>query len=307
MSSRLHPYLAFEWPTLCLLSLTYVFWIGITISAQFLGPLLSILLLTPVITLHSSLQHETLHVLEPRSKRLGQFAVFPALGLCIPYIRFRDSHLAHHQNENLTDPYDDPECFYLVKEVWATLPSWQRAVLKFNNTLAGRLILGPLIGQIAFMQADWRLIKGGDRNVLVGWLMHIPAVTLVLWWLIAVGTMPFWAYAIACYCGLSILKIRTYLEHRAHEQANGRSVIIEDRGVLAFLFLNNNLHAVHHAHPKMPWYYLPTFYRENKAKFLDKNRGYLFANYRTIFAQYLLHAKEPVEHPLWTLENRSDR
>lgn len=250
MVSRTKPSRAYEWPTLCLLLLTYTLWAGITICAQSLGPVLAIILLTPVITMHSSLQHETLHVIEPRWKFLGHLGVFPALGLLIPYIRFRDSHLEHHQNENLTDPYDDPESAYLVKEVWATLPRWTQSVLTFNNTLAGRLLLGPLIGQIAFMRADWRQIMKGDRAILIGWLVHIPAVALVIWWLAATGTMPFWAYALAAYFGLSILKIRTFLEHRAYEQTNGRSVIIEDRGILSFLFLNNNLHAVHHT---LPW------------------------------------------------------
>jgi fatty acid desaturase len=307
MSSRLYLPRAYEWPTLCLLALTYALWATITYFAQSLGVFISIILLAPIITMHSSLQHETLHVLEPRWKIFGQMAVFPALGLAIPYIRFRDSHLAHHNNENLTDPYDDPESFYLAKEVWTTLPRWKQTVLRFNNTLLGRLLLGPLIGQISFMRDDWRQIKAGNHAVLIGWLAHIPAAAIVLWWLIVIGTMPIWAYALAAYSGLSILKIRTFLEHRAFEQANGRSVIVEDRGILSFLFLNNNLHAVHHAHPKVPWYNLPACYLDNKAKFLGENREYRFANYPTIFRQFFFQTKEPVKHPLWSLENRRDR
>ena len=41
-------------------------------------------------------------------KWLNEALVFPALSLAIPYQRFRDSHLAHHNDEILTDPYDDP-------------------------------------------------------------------------------------------------------------------------------------------------------------------------------------------------------
>ncbi|MGE4611824.1 MAG: fatty acid desaturase [Paracoccaceae bacterium] len=307
MSMQLRPSYAYEWPTLCLLALTYTLWTSITLYAQNLGPVLSILFLTPVITMHSSLQHETLHTIEPRWKWFGQFLVFPAVGLLIPYLRFRDSHLIHHINENLTDPYDDPESAYMVKDVWVTLPRWLQSILTFNNTLAGRLLLGPLIGQIAFMRADWRMIKGGDRTVLTGWLVQIPAVALVILWLMTFGTMPFWAYAIATYFGLSILKVRTFLEHRSHVQANGRSVIIEGKGILSFLFLNNNFHAVHHAHPSVAWYNLPALYRANKAKFIDGNRGYTYASYPTIFRKYFFHAKEPVEHPLWNLKNRHDR
>ena len=56
--------------------------------------------------------------------------------------------------------------------------------------------------------------------------------------LLAVSEMPFWAYLLSAYLGLSLLKIRTFLEHQAHEKARGRTVIIEDRGPLALLFLN---------------------------------------------------------------------
>jgi fatty acid desaturase len=97
------------------------------------------------------------------------------------------------------------------------------------------------------------------------------------------------------------------LEHRAFEQENGRSVVIEDRGILSLLFLNNNFHAVHHAKPQIAWYNLPAYYQANKSLFLHENRDYKYKDYRTIFRNYFCRAKEPVEHPLWNLENRSDR
>ena len=34
-------------------------------------------------------------------------------------------------------------------------------------------------------------------------------------------------------------------------------MIIEDRGPLSLLFLNNNYHVIHHIHPRVPWYKLP--------------------------------------------------
>lgn len=95
------------------------------------------------------------------------------------------------------------------------------------------------------------------------------------------------------------MKIRTFLEHRAHETAQGRTVVIEDTGPLAFLFLNNNLHIVHHMHPGVPWYALPRLYRARRAEFLAANDGYFYRNYLQIFRNYLLRAKDPVPHPLW--------
>jgi fatty acid desaturase len=114
------------------------------------------------------------------------------------------------------------------------------------------MAIGPLVGQIAFMVSDWRLIRAGDRRCCAAGLAR-PGVWRVLT-LVVLSPMPVWAYLLSAYLGLSILKIRTFLEHQAHERASARTVIIEDRGPLAFLFLNNNLHVVHHMHPKLPWY-----------------------------------------------------
>jgi fatty acid desaturase len=108
-----------------------------------------------------------------------------------------------------------------------------------------------------------------------------------------------WVYLVACYVALSILKIRTFLEHRAHDRASGRTVVVEDRGVLALLFLNNNYHVVHHTHPSVSWYHLPALYSAHKARYLRRNHGYVYRSYGQVFRQFLFRRKDPVAHPLW--------
>ena len=288
-----------EWPTLGLLSLCYLVWgIGTTWAAVWFLPL-GMLMVTLAAVLHSSLCHEALHAHPFQRRILNEALVFPALSLCIPYQRFRDTHLAHHTDSILTDPYDDPESNYLDQGVWNRLSPLKQAVLNLNNRLVGRLLIGPMIGQVAFMVSDWRAIRAGDKRVLAGWLWHLPALALVVWWMVALGQMPVWAFVLSSYAALSILKIRTFLEHQAHARARGRTVIIEDRGLLAFLFLNNNLHVAHHMHPKLPWYRLPALYFPNRARYLARNDGYMFASYAEVFRRYLFKAKDPVPHPLW--------
>ena len=306
MSARTLKPCAYEWPTMSLLALVYVLYALVLIYASSLGWALSILILIPLITLHSSIQHELIHTIEQKYPFLAQTLVFPAIGLFIPYLRFRDQHLAHHENENLTDPFDDPESNYMAPEMWDTLPNWLKLVFQIDSTLLGRMLLGPFVGNIIFMVEDWRLWRGHrDPSVAIAWLAHIPAAALVVYW-VSLSDLPFWAYFIAAYFGLSVLKIRTYLEHRAEEQANGRSVIIEDRGVLAFLFLNNNYHAAHHAHPMVRWYHLPKLFSQHREKYLGRNGGYYFQNYWAIFKAYAFQAKEPVAHPIWALSNRKN-
>jgi fatty acid desaturase len=226
--------------------------------------------------------------------------VFPAMGLLIPYPRFRDTHLAHHHDPSLTDPYDDPETNFVDPTVWASWPPLRRRLYNWNNTLLGRMVLGPAIGLITFYGQDLRAICKGNRRILDAYLFHAAGLIPVAAWLVWVSEMPAWMYVLGVYLSLSILKIRTFLEHQVHEKARCRSVIIEDRGLLAFLFLNNNLHAVHHAHPQLPWYRLRAHYAARRDRFLRRNGGYAYRSYAQIARMFLFRAKDPVPHALWS-------
>ena len=288
-----------EWPTVVLLIFCYTLWGLGTTLVYTLSPVLAVSGVVFATVLHASLTHEALHGHPFANRHLNAALVFPALTLVVPYIRFRDTHLAHHLDSVLTDPYDDPESNYLDPAVWQRLPRWRKALMNFNNRLLGRLVLGPILGQLAFMGDDARRIRAGDRRVLLGWLWHLPAAGLVLGWMIWVAAMPLWLWALCLYVALAILKIRTFLEHQAHLRARGRTVIIEDRGPLALLFLNNNLHVVHHMHPRVPWFRLPHLFRARRARYLSQNEGYYYPSYFSIFRQYFWRAKDPVPHPLW--------
>jgi fatty acid desaturase len=286
-----------EWPTLALAAVTYGLW-G---AGLYLAPGVSLWLAIPLvawtIAQHSSLTHEVIHGHPFADRRLNEALVFPALALVVPFRRFRDTHLAHHNDAILTDPYDDPESNYQDPKIWSRLPRWTQRLLNANNTLAGRLILGPAMGQVMWMRGDLALIRAGDTRVRDGWIWHIPAVmvvfAVVLW-----SPMPLWAYLVAAYLGLSLLKLRTFLEHRADVSAPARTVVIEDRGPFALLFLNNNLHVVHHMHPRTPWYRLPQLYRANPERYLGRNGGYRYRSYAEVFRRYVFTAKDPVPHPL---------
>ncbi|MCA3447013.1 MAG: fatty acid desaturase [Rhodobacter sp.] len=291
--------LVVEWPTLLLLLATYVLWIVATTYAASLWLPLGVGLAAVAMAQFSSLQHEVLHGHPFRSRALNEALVFPALNLGVPYGRFRDLHLAHHHDPALTDPYDDPESNYQDPAVWARMSRPLRALYRINNTLLGRMLVGPALGLWHLAVGDLAAVRRGDRSVARSWGLHALGAAMIAVWLVAVATMPVWSYLLATYVAYSLLKIRTFLEHRAHEAARARTVIIEDRGPLALLFLNNNLHVVHHMHPTVPWYRLPATYRANREHYLRRNEGYLYRSYAEVFARYLLRAKDPVPHPLW--------
>ena len=285
-----------EWPTIGLIIVCHCSIVASAALMEHAWPL-AFPVLVASLTLYSSLQHEVLHGHPFANRHLNHLLVFPAWGLFVPYLRFQATHLAHHRDANLTDPYDDPESWYLAQRDWART-SWPRQLLlRVNNTLAGRLALGPAISLWAFAARDLAAIRRGDRAIRSAWLVHAGAVVLAAGILRATGTTPVSAYLLAAYLGMSVLMVRTFAEHQAHVSSRGRSVIIESRGLFALLFLNNNLHAVHHAAPDLPWYALPARYHARRAHYAMLNRGYVLAGYGELFRRYAFRAKEPVPHP----------
>lgn len=290
-----------EWPTLVALMGTYlVFASGGWVWAS--TGTVSILLTGIALAQFSSLQHEVLHRHPFRAQWLNEALVFPALMPFVPYLRFKHLHLQHHFDPALTDPYDDPESNYMEPAVWAKIPPLMQILLRWNNTLAGRVLLGPALGSYIFLRDELALLRAGDGQVLLAWGLHLIGVVPLLLWLQWVG-MPIWAYLLAVYIGTALLKIRTFLEHRAHVAFRARTVVVEDRGPLSYLFLNNNFHVVHHMHPAVPWYELPALYASRRAHYLRRNEAYVYRSYGQIIRQYLWHAKDPVPHPIWPVRH----
>lgn len=286
-----------EWPTLAVAWVAYGGFAGISLLHEVLGPVVTSVALALILALHSSLCHEILHGHPFRSRRLNEALAFPAIGLFVPYGRFRDQHLAHHYDPNLTDPYDDPESNYADPAVWARTPRLMQMIYEVNNTLLGRMVIGPVIGLAQFYAGDLRRIQRGERGVIGAYALHLAGVMLVLAWCQFAG-LPLWQLFIGAYLAMSVLKIRTFLEHRAHVAARGRSVIIEDRGLLSLIFLKNNLHALHHCAPEVPWYRLQSLYAARRDEVMRRNEGYVYGSYAQVFARYFLRRKDPVPHPL---------
>ena len=291
--------------TLALLIVVYALWALLAVVFPDLPLWLSCPLLVLITVQFMSIQHEIVHGHPTRSGWLNEALVSLPLGLLFPYRRYRTLHLRHHNDENLTDPFDDPESWYFEPEDFARQPAPVRWLWRANATLLGRLLLGPLLSMVGLVRMDLRAIFAGDRGILWDWVLHLAGVAAVLVILRLSG------FSLLAYLGfvalpsMSVLMIRSFAEHRASEAKEHRTAIIPDRGLFALLFLNNNLHAVHHAHPTVAWYRLPRLFNERRAHFETANGGYGYRSYLALIARHLLRPVNSVAHPIWHRGNRT--
>jgi len=248
---------------------------------------------------HCSFQHEAVHGHVSRHPWLNAALAWPPLALWMPYAIYRDSHLAHHLSPALTDPMADPESYYVTRAVWTALGGPTRAVLIANNTLAGRMTIGPFLAVGRFWGAELRKALSGDSRHAGAWLMHLALCGLVLAWVSVICGIPVLDYVLLfAWPGLSLTLLRSFAEHRPAGGQDERSAIVEAGPLTRLLFLNNNLHALHHARPELPWHALPTAFRRDRADILRGNGGYLFAGgYPGLARRFAFAPKDLPVHP----------
>ena len=201
-------YLREEGPTWVALTICYAAWAALTMGAPEAWWTYPLLVL--VIAFQSSLTHEAVHGHPTPWPLLNEALLAAPIGLSFPYRRYRDTHLAHHHDARLTDPYDDPESWYLDPSVWAGKPAWFRLMLRANNCALGRMLIGPGLGFTRFVWSDIRMMLAGQREIQRAWALHALGAVPVFWWLFEAGVSPL-GYALACYFGLSLINLRSFL------------------------------------------------------------------------------------------------
>lgn len=290
---------AVEWPTVALAVAIFGGWTALTLSAAALPALVVLPLGAWLIAWHSSLQHEIIHGHPTRWRRINRALGFVPLSLWIPFARYRAMHLTHHRDERLTDPLDDPESWYWTAEDWARLPGLHRALVGAQSTLAGRMLIGPGWCMGRFVASEAKAIAAGDRVLARIWLRHLAGCVVLIVWLWAVCGIAPWTYLLLfVYPGTALILVRSFAEHRAEEASAHRSAVVEGSPLLGLLFLNNNLHAAHHAHPTLPWYRLPAWYKANRSALIERNGGLVYDGYRDVFRRFFFVRHDHPTHPL---------
>lgn len=225
------------------------------------------------------------------------FACWPLL-LWLPYGVYRRTHLRHHRDERLTDPLDDPESFYVTADAWHAMTPVERWLRLAMNTLAGRLTIGPFVVVLGFLRREARRLAGGDRRAMREWGGHLLTLVPVVAWITLVADLPIATY-VACFVfpGTALVLMRSFIEHRAVPEVGHRTAIVEDRGLLSLIFLNNNLHALHHERPSLPWYAMRAHYEAASTELARRNGGYVFPSYLVVARTFGLRPKDHPVHP----------
>lgn len=287
-----------ELPTWLLIAFVYGSWLFLTSRyghwpLWMVAPTVAVML-----TLHSSLQHEILHGHPTRNPEINRLLGIVPLSLWMPYERYRASHLVHHRDERLTDPLDDPESYYWTPQSWGALDGFSRAMLRFQQTLAGRMLVGSFWRPGLWLVSELRALIRNEPGVRMVWLEHLAWCIPVVVWVSIVCHIPLWLYVVAMVVpGNGILLIRSFAEHRARGEMRQRIAIVEGSWLLGPLFLFNNLHSLHHESPEIPWYRYNAHYRRHRERLMTENGGLVYRTYFDVARRFLWRAHDTTVHP----------
>jgi fatty acid desaturase len=278
-------------PTLFVTIFIYTGWLALTAFHASIPNILLFILGGALLAWHGSLQHETIHG-HPTGVAVFDGAIgFVPLAMWLPYPIYRRSHLAHHRCGAITDPISDPESHYHDGR-----SAIVRVLARLHSNLVGRLIIGPPISIVRFLMAETRRFAHEPWRAARDWLPHLLAVAVLLLWLrhFHLDVLRYVLFFI--YPGTMLTMLRSFAEHNATLPTPARAASVDRGGVLALIYLNNNLHAAHHERPALSWFELPAYHRQHRQRFAREGAT-LYASYGEIFRRFTFAAHDDMVHP----------
>ena len=286
---------AVELPTLLLTVCVYFCWWYLTVLMA-TAPAVAAPLLIITITLHGSLVHEIIHGHPTRWILLNTVLGYLPLGLIYPFHLFKQLHLTHHTDANLTIPGLDPESFFHHPDTWQQKCRVSRSLHWFNMTLVGRLLLGPIFSTVDVLSRCFRDLTGNSKNQRLWlWGSHFLTVPAIIWFAGSGDLRLMVNYVLCAYVAMSLLGMRSFYEHRTAGPIEQRIVVVNACHFFKFLFLSNNFHVTHHRYPWMPWYMLERRFHAEYEGTLKSNGNFYFDGY----AKWLNYLFTPVASPIY--------
>jgi fatty acid desaturase len=287
-----------EWPTAAVVVAVYGAWLWVAANSQVLGTIAGSALLALVACWYISVQHELLHGHPTRSRRLNRLLGLAPLAVWYPYDLYRETHLAHHRDEGLTQPGIDPESNYVSADRYARMPRWQRLLWVAQRTVVGRLLLGPALVIVPTWLDIVRRPLRGDFTQSRMWTQHLLLLAALLWALDHLaGIGPLQYLCAVGYPALGLAMLRSFHEHRPADDPAHRVVVNEAGWFWRLLYLNNNYHAVHHERPRLPWYRIRRCYLRERDGVLRRNGGFAVRGYGVLLRRYAVRPIDSPVHP----------
>ena len=291
-----------QWPTWILILTIYSSWLALVLNFQHLPLWLSTFLLILVGAWYMSLQHELLHGHPSKITWLNQLLGILPIAVWYPYVIYRDNHIQHHNDEDLTHPELDTESNYLPPNQFHQLNKLHQLFRLALRTTLGRLLLGPAWAIFHLIKSSAQQLFKGNFKYLSTWLIHLSLLVVLLAALQKYASIPAWYYAgVIAYFTLGLAMLRSFYEHRPAALPQDRIVINEAGLFWRLLYLNNNYHSVHHAYPKLPWYAIAKVYWAQPDQWKNANHGFFVNGYCLFLLQHLIKPVDHPEHPGWGL------
>jgi len=284
-----------EWPTWLLIVAVYACWLLAVRYSDVLRPL-SYAPLAVVACWFMSVQHELLHGHPTRNRAANRLMGMAPLAVWYPYDLYRETHLAHHRDEVLTQPGLDPESNYIAAGDYERLSPLLQPLWIIQRTVVGRVLIGPAMVIVPtwldIVRKPWR----GDFTQTRMWAQHLALLAVLLWALDRHAGIGPLQYSLAVgYPALGLSMLRSFYEHRPASRPAHRVVVNEAGWFWRLLYLNNNYHVVHHEMPELPWYRIRARYQADRENVLQRNGGFLVDGYGSLLRR---HAFRPVDSPV---------
>jgi fatty acid desaturase len=287
-----------EWPTWTLLIGVYIAWPTLLLLSPRLGTWPTTTLMIPLTVLWMSLQHELLHGHPTRHLWLNKLLGYAPFAVWYPYTLYRDTHLQHHRDEDLTLPGLDPESRYLSQLKWQATGPVMRVLRWLDKTPPGRLVFGVPLALGSLIGGESRRLLRGERQAWWMWSTHGFCLVLMFAFIARYSVFSSLHYLLLITVpALAISMVRSYYEHRPSEHPEQRTVINEASWPWRWLFLNLNLHLVHHDLPGLAWYHIPAVYRARREQWLARSGGFLVPGYAELFRRYSFCPIDSPQHP----------
>src|SRR5262249_17431071 len=149
-----------------------------------------------------------------------------------------------------------------------------------------------------FLASEAKALAADRPGVRRAWALHLAGVAAIGAWLFGWLHLSLGQYLIGfVYPGAALSLLRSFAEHRADPEPARRIAIVERAPLLGLLFLNNNLHAVHHAFPGASWRRLPGLYAAHRGDLLGANGGLVYRGYADVFRRFLWRPHDVLVHP----------